>query len=777
MAVLPVVVVWLVAMSPMLIGGRVLLSADLCSFSLPMLHAVRDAWLSGSATLWDPWIAGGFPLFAEGQAAPVYPVTLALLPFSAEIGMNLSIALHVLLLGVGTVVYVRDLGLGRCAAAFSGTMFMLSAPVMARMIHLPIIAALAWMPWVFCAGRRMVHGPRRWAVVAGLLLGVQVLAGHPQPIWIELLALAPYLVLEAGRAQLRLAALAASVLGAAAVAIAVAAAPLLARLELMTQSIRAHGMAASLVESFPPRQLLTFVVPYAFGVPSRADGYWGAVYFWETATYVGLGGLAFAVIGAWRDRRRHVVRLFAAVVVATVVLSFGSYFAPSAAILTTAPLSYFRASGRFLLLTAFALAVLAAFGVEAAVSAAPAVRRRFAATLAAVAGAFVLILGAAHVVLLAAGTSVLDFGHAYHDWRLAGAPDPQRAAAFARVPAIYAGLLDTTSPVRPPVLVPVAALIASAAALSSSRLRSQSVVGGLLVAGLGVDLLVFTSTFVDWTERLPAREPPFAARLTAHGDSRVLSVAETFTDACRRVCERLPPNTPRLYGIGFLGVVSPLALDAPEVALRVSRGDDRLDDRCERLSPRLLTVWSVTHVVCRGAVRGGAEVVASWPPDETIRLYALDDPLPRAYVVPRARAVGSAREAATLLAGGVDPRATVLITGSAASRAGQGGHGTASIEVTQALRTRLRVRSDGPAWLVVNDAYYPGWHASVDGTETPIHRANGFVRAIPVETGEHVVEMRYRPRWLVPALGVSGFTLVASALLLRPRAKSTDNSP
>jgi uncharacterized membrane protein YfhO len=44
--------------------------------------------------------------------------------------------------------------------------------------------------------------------------------------------------------------------------------------------------------------------------------------------------------------------------------------------------------------------------------------------------------------------------------------------------------------------------------------------------------------------------------------------------------------------------------------------------------------------------------------------------------------------------------------------------------------------ADGQAgWLVLTDVWYPGWTCTVNGTETPIHRANFLFRAVPVPTG------------------------------------------
>jgi len=49
------------------------------------------------------------------------------------------------------------------------------------------------------------------------------------------------------------------------------------------------------------------------------------------------------------------------------------------------------------------------------------------------------------------------------------------------------------------------------------------------------------------------------------------------------------------------------------------------------------------------------------------------------------------------------------------------------------------------AYLILNDTYYPGWIAAVDGRRTPIQPANVTFRAVPVAAGRHQVTFKYEP--------------------------------
>ena len=72
----------------------------------------------------------------------------------------------------------------------------------------------------------------------------------------------------------------------------------------------------------------------------------------------------------------------------------------------------------------------------------------------------------------------------------------------------------------------------------------------------------------------------------------------------------------------------------------------------------------------------------------------------------------------------------------------------------------MDARPTRPGLLVLNDAWMPGWEATVDGHRVPIRRANYLVRGVLLPAGAHRVVFRYPvPASLWLGLGLSVATL------------------
>lgn len=97
-----------------------------------------------------------------------------------------------------------------------------------------------------------------------------------------------------------------------------------------------------------------------------------------------------------------------------------------------------------------------------------------------------------------------------------------------------------------------------------------------------------------------------------------------------------------------------------------------------------------------------------------------------------------------------------------------------------AQQVDIEVRTTNEAWLVLNDTFYPGWQATRETNgqrvATDIYRANRLMRGVLLSPGEHLVEFVYGPRrfWLGVTISGLAWLVLIVALTLRgcQRARS-----
>ena len=153
--------------------------------------------------------------------------------------------------------------------------------------------------------------------------------------------------------------------------------------------------------------------------------------------------------------------------------------------------------------------------------------------------------------------------------------------------------------------------------------------------------------------------------------------------------------------------------------------------------------------------------------------------LPRAYRVPRAVPEPAGAQAALrrLLAPRFDPRVHVMLAAPPPALVWRPGEarpvpgGSVAIEAYEPERVVLTTRGSEPGVVVLTDAWFPGWEATLDGSPVRVRRANFALRGVVVPAGEHRIEMRYRPQPLRAGFGVAALAAVGcvAALFLARR--------
>jgi len=160
-------------------------------------------------------------------------------------------------------------------------------------------------------------------------------------------------------------------------------------------------------------------------------------------------------------------------------------------------------------------------------------------------------------------------------------------------------------------------------------------------------------------------------------------------------------------------------------------------------------------------------------PAEDTRIYLNDGYFPRAFIAHHAEVVPDGDAALARLADPTfDRRNVVVLEETPSSEEVLPGTGylveRETVEITdyRLNSVTLRAHSEDPGYLVLADAYYPGWQATVDGKKTQVYQADFILRAVYLSPGDHQVRFFFRPPSFIVGAGVSATALAVWAGLL-----------
>jgi hypothetical protein len=707
---------------------------DIYSYFYPVMLYARDRLLhhGGRGLLWNPFQNAGQPFMGTGVTGILYPPSLVFLLLEPDRALHALLFINMAIGALGAYVLGRELGVTRIAAVAGGLAFAFSHAAIDLISFTPIVSGpYAWLPWALALCERLLRAPgARAAIGLGVVLTLALLPGHPQGLvyTYQVIALRVLWEMVVRRSWLGVRTLAA--LGAAlAVPPLLGAVHLLPALEVMRLSVRGGDlewaeMSGGAVldwsrlrrafmfrrELFNPLQVVPFVLA-AVALANRRR--WAAVFF-------------YVVVAA-----------------AALDLSLG----PNGHLFALAqelPLArLFRGPDRYLWIAHFAVAVLAALGVDALLAPRPTGGPR--------------VLRWTTVPLAAA--AVL----AVYLFALKGLYRPEWIGAAAVLVAALGALLVPRFAWAVGLLV-LGALVAELLVLRPPPLRT------LLLDGR--ELYAREAVFTDLRGRMSAQErayviPAHARFALQHKTGSLFGVPTLFdyeSLPSRRWAEYFTMLRTTSHMRGLNDVYYPIAGWLPSTASR---------PLLDLAAGRWLVAAEKTDTT---AGLAGTPLVPVATRDG-VRVYQNTTALPRARWVGALQVIADDRVALERLARGrLDPR-RVAVVASPPPSGFVGGDVTAAGRVIFARddpeQVVLEVDAPARGFVVLADQDFPGWQATVNGEPAAIVRADYVFRLVEVPAGRSTVDFRYRPRPLFAGALVSAATLVVLVLILvRSRASA-----
>jgi hypothetical protein len=700
---------------------------------------------TGRIPQWNPYLFGGMPFIAASSGDIFYPTAWLRWIMPVGTAMALGFAVHLVLAGLFAYLFLRALRCSWAGAVVGGLAYELTG-ILASLAHPGhdgklFVSALA--PLLLLALTRAIRDRRHAAYgLVALTVGLCILTPHPQMTY--------YLLIAAGIWTLYLAffdperprdlrPVPAIGLAALAVVLGVGIGGIFVVpfLSYFPYSPRVIGDSATSWEyatsyALPLEELFGTILPHFSGL--GPDAYWGRNFAKLHSEYLGAIVVALAGLGIAARRRQRGLLALAVIAGLFLLVSLGGHTPFYRLWYEVMPyMKKVRAPGMAFFLVALPVAVFAAFGADRLL------RRE-------VAPRTVLYLFGGLAVFALLGVTGLLQGVAE-----GLAADPRLVArAQANAPALVGGSF------RLLIAVVVGGAVAWGVASGQLRDRIAALALAVVVAG---DLLSIDRHFYVFDA--PASELFAPDEVTSYlarqaKPYRVMDYGAYPGDFL--MAHRIPTvlgyhgNEVRFYDEVWGGK-----------NVYANLGNWNLWD-----------LWAVGFAVLAdsqpipGFHRVAGPVRST--PGRPVFLFERDTMPAYARVLPVAAKLPEDRLIPTLL----DPRFPLAVatlfpeSTSVAPPPIQGGMPVsvaARASVTAWEPGRMSITIDGAerreSYLVVAETWYPAWHATVDGNDAPVHRANHAQIAVELPSGARTVELFFDD----PASGRGRLLTLVSLLL------------
>lgn len=715
-----------------------LAGGDLNGFYYPMFAFSVSTIAKGELPLWNPYSFCGAPQLADMQAGIFYPPNLILplfvregyLPYRA---MELMIILHAFLAGFFMYLLARYLTRSIWGGLFAGIVFAFNG-FMATYYATPSVAYTAvWIPLIFLAGLVAIEkGSIAYAALTGFLMGLSFLAGYLELfvyIFYSICGFFIYFCFVKKRLKI-LILLAVTIL----VTIGISAIQVLPTLEL-----KSYVVGAKLGFSEPAAN-----IPYSFLSPSSLITALIPVHpEWNSNIYCGILTLIFAfLIFIDRNLRKNsLVRFFAGLAILSILLSFGkTKFLYEISYLILPGVDFGRTPVMFGFLYACSVSVLAGWGLSLLVKV---LNREFKHSLYAVYKRLV------STFLILAGLLVFVYVNLF----------------FSKEKNII-GVADRLG--WSIVMLGLSILVILFRLKAIGRMR--------LVSFLFFVLLILDLFSLRQINKFYINQPPESH----YPLSPLIEFLKNDKDIYRINVRDFSPvfaegagNVHRLFlDTGYI-----LRLSLKDYLQFVGLGTNLgIKEELPSIPPkRIMDMLNVKYILSVQRPDWGVRLEEVPIPGllGNIKVFENPDYLPRAWLVNgEVEVIPDKVEAfEKMSAKGFDPMRSIILEEPYAefenisedsSEAGE-----SSVEITDysVNNISLAVSAKEDGFMVLNEVFYPGWKAYIDGNEERMYRADHLFRAVPIHKGEHKVKMVFSPVSFKIGLGITLSTVLMIALV------------
>ncbi|MCD6441163.1 MAG: YfhO family protein [Candidatus Marinimicrobia bacterium] len=479
----------------------------------------------------------------------------------------------------------------------------------------------------------------------------------------------------------------------------------------------------------------------------RLPTYWGDMPFTQSSEYLGILIVILALAGIWYNRKNGLVISLSALLLFSILLSFGRHFPPLYKLLFyyLPYFSKFRVPMMILVLISFIVIILAMFGLRSIIERPD--EKRFK-TLLYISGFFALV-GLVPLLL----PNILSYTSP-KDARFAANPEVMELLRKVRLEFMR------TDTIR--MLGFIAAFVALIVAYFKQKINKDLLIVGVFLL-IAVDMIGVSWRFMSTTrlvntksiEQNYFRETKFDRIISADPEyHRVLGLGQLFQSNDLAYRHQL---------VGGYSAIKPQLIQ------------DIVDNNLYTNNPQEPVNWNVVnmlnakYIVTPGNLQAEGLIPLEVNQNQRTILYKNENALPRAFFVNSVKKFDDEKDVARFMnSPEFEPAEFALTTEDIDTNTVYDVSATVRITEYTPNRISLQVENNGKAFMVLSEAYYPkGWTATIDSKPTHIYQVNHVLRGIEVSVGTHEIVFEFRPKSYTRAAVISSvFTYLMWILII-----------
>lgn len=816
-----------------LLGRGVFFAGDISQHYVPWESYIDTQIKEGHFPLWADGFFGGHPIYAEGQSGILYPVTRAVYGlFDGAQAFSIDMLLHLVLGGFFLYLLARRLNLGFYPSLYAGAVFALAGYPVSLIVNAPILRSVAWVPLiVLLTWGIWQNSGLRGSLLLVLAFVMQIYAGSIQVVVMTIvLLLFLSIILIAGKViKGTISAMPIFWLGVVVLplVILISAQQTIPTFELYQQSsirnVTETGEATSY--SFSPYHLLDLIIPPYWAQNSNILSKESIPFQMTLFLYIGFIPFLMALIGFLFSRSCGTWKIIAVI---GILLGLGGYTFFYPLILKLLPfLNSFRAPDRFLVFYSMSASLLAGYGFRLLLGRElpmdPAIKRRW-----------LIACGIVVVVLLAGAFAIDSFlpemsEKFYSNLRLSTDELIAMSGIFTNIASIIsASIVNVLVVIFLTIVFVIGAIVlrrhpertillgtlifllsfcevgyylrinpgtrlinpefytnppASVQAIQFSEGNSVPYADSQQDDGSGTKIVKEDNLFrivslgaVPYSEKVFGQTPLL---LWYHGGATL----EDFT-AFREI---LNPNFGNVFGLNYMsGIASLYTSSWDDFITMMDFQQDILIKEPDYFRTRV-HLWDLAGVKYVISDRELPEGRLECRHRGDVFVYENKRSLDRAFILYPEKVLPETKLVLEALSiGNLDPVKNLILQTGKESFYSRDPHVlnefSSHVVVDEYSGSRVKLSgvalSDG--YLILTDAFYPGWTCRVNNEPVKIYKAYGYFRAVPVKTGRFDAVFEFKPLTFkiglfITAIGMVIWFALMVLSFIHPRVSTKEN--